>query len=46
MDVGVILQRPAPGVQHAEESQAIRAQISRIGRQGAQRRAEASNSAA
>ena len=37
MHVRVIVQRPAPGVQDAEEAEAIRADELRVGRQGAQR---------
>ena len=37
MHVRVVLQRPAPSVQHAEEAEAIGAHKSRVRGQGAQR---------
>jgi hypothetical protein len=37
MDMVMIFERPAPGVQHSEEPQPIRADVLRVRRQGAQR---------
>ena len=37
VDVGVILQRPAPGVQDTEEAEPVGAHELRVRRQGAQR---------